>query len=142
MTEPQLFPNQPNPKEHIARNNKNDNSTRAMNIQLNDATTRLKILEERYGTLRKKFEVTEQNIVESDKSHYEEIRLLNENVLEVKRAMKDLADKVNLLTDEIQGFTNKNEFTVLKRYVEFWQPLDFVTRKEVNDFLRKKFHKK
>ena len=56
--------------------------------------------------------------------------------------MKDLADKVNLLTDEIQGFTNKNEFTVLKRYVEFWQPLDFVTRKEVNDFLRKKFHKK
>ncbi len=113
-----------------------------VNVQLNDVSTRLKILEERYGTLRKKFEVTEQNIIESDKGHYEEITLLGDGVLDIKRSMKDLVEKVSLLGDEIQGFVSKNEFTVLRRYVDFWQPLDFVTRKEVNNFLREKFHPK
>jgi len=143
MEEQELFHSKASPTkiEHPIHHKKEGDNA-ALNLQFNSLATRLKILEERYSTSRKKFEVTEQNIIESDRSHEEELRLLSDNILDVKRSMKDLVEKVSLLSDEIKGFVDKNEFTVLERYVEFWNPLDFVTRKEINDFLRKKFHPK
>lgn len=141
MVEPQLFPNQPDPEQHVAQHKDKGNSLQPVAARVNDIATRLKIIEERYNTLRKKSQLTEQNIIESDKNNFNEIRLIQDNLLEVKRSVKNLAEKLSLLTDEVTTFASKNEFSVLQRYVDFWQPLDFVTRKEVNDFLRKKFKK-
>lgn len=141
MSDPQLFPNQPKPEEHVARHSGKEAATIPIASTLNDVATRLKILEERYGTLRKKSQLTEQNIIESDKNNFNEIRLLQDNLLDVKKSVKDLAEKVSLLADEVSSFASKNEFKVLERYISFWEPMDFVTRKEVNDFLRKRFKK-
>lgn len=141
MAEPQLFPNQPDPEQHVAQHKGKETAMQPVATRVNDIATRLKILEERYSTLRKKSQLTEQNIIESDKSNFNEIRLIQENLLDVKRSVKNLTEKLSLLTDEITTFASQNDFTVLRRYVDFWQPLDFVTRKEVNDFLRKKFKK-
>ena len=104
-------------------------------------STRLKILEERYTILRKKIQVTDQNIIELEKNQYAETQLIDEDVLEIKSKLKELVEKLELLNDEMKHFADRREFTVLKKYIEFWQPMDFVTRKEVNDFLRKKLNK-
>lgn len=141
MVEPQLFPDQPDPEQHVAQHKGKETPLQPVATRVNDIATRLKIIEERYSTLRKKSQLTEQNIIESDKNNFNEIRLIQENLLDVKRSVKNLTEKLSLLTDEISTFASKNEFTVLQRYVDFWQALDFVTRKEVNNFLRKKFKK-
>ncbi len=142
MTEPQLFPNPPKVEEHVKKNSTAESSSVALAPKLNDISTRLKILEERYVALRKKSQLTEQNIIESEKDSFEEIHLLNDNLLDVKRNLKNLTEKLSLLSDEISSFASRNDFKVLERYVNFWNPIDFVTRKEVNDFLRKKFLEK
>lgn len=142
MAEPELFPNQPDPEMHVQEHKNKETTLQPVATKLNDVATRLKILEERYNTLRKKSQLTEQNIIESDKSNFNEIRLLQDNLLDVKHAVKELTEKVGLLTDEITSFASKNDLKVLERYVGFWEPMDFVTRKEVNDFLRRKFHEK
>ena len=108
--------------------------------QLNNVATRLKILEERYSTLRKKAQTTEHNIVEVEKNHYDDLRIINDDISEIKHRMRDIMEKVTLLTDEIKNFSTKNELKVIQKYVEYWQPVDFVTRKEVNNFLRRRFH--
>lgn len=101
--------------------------------------TRLKILEERYVTLRKKSQLSEQNIIEAEKEHFSEMQLLNENLLELKKTLKDVLEKISMLGDEVNNFAKKTDMITLQRYVEFWEPIDFVTRKEVNNFLRRKF---
>ena len=141
MVEPQLFPNQPDPEAHVAQHKGSETPLQPVATRINDVATRLKILEERYNTLRKKSQLTEQNIIESDKNNFNELRLMQENLLEVKKSVKNLTEKLSLLTDEIKTFASKNEFTILQRYVDFWQPMDFATRKDVNDFLIKKFKK-
>lgn len=108
-------------------------------VKVTDIATRLKILEERYVTLRKKTQLSEQNIIESDKEHSQEIRLLNDSLLELKKTLKDVLEKISMLGDEVNNFAPRTQMITLQRYMEFWQPMDFVTRKEVNTFLRKKF---
>jgi len=139
MDEPQLFPNQPKPSEHVEKHATHETAIKAVNTQLNNIATRLKILEERYTTLRKKSQLTEQNIIQAEKDDTEETQLLNESLTDVKKTVKNLVDKVTLLKGEVEHFVSRNEFSVVKKYVDFWEPMDFITRKEVNDFLRKKF---
>jgi len=138
MSDPQLFPDTPRVDEHVKKNSSSE-SIKPVASKLNDISTRLKILEERYVTLRKKSQMTEQNIIESDKDSFDELRLLNDNLLEVKHSLKNLVEKLSLLSDEISSFASHDEFKILERYVNFWNPVDFITRKEVNDFLRRKF---
>ena len=57
----------------------------------------------------------------------------------MKKTLRDLTEKVSLLSDEVLNFAKKNDLQVLERYISYWNPMDFVTRKEVNDFLRKRF---
>ena len=109
--------------------------------QLNEIATKLKLLEERYGVLRKKSQLSEQNLVELDKEQFSELRIVQERVTDLKRQVKTVLEQVSALSDEMQGFVKKEEFVPLQRYVELWQPIDFVTRKEVNSFLRKRFSK-
>ena len=137
--EPSLFPNQPTPEQHIAKHQSSAPAPTIVTVSLNDVGTRLKILEERYTTLRKKSQLTEQNIIEIDKEHYENLRMISDSMLGVKRDVRDLTEKISMLADEVQNFADKTELQTLSRYISFWEPMDFVTRKEVNNFLRRKF---
>ena len=138
--QPKLFPNKiPNPEEHVQKHSDKESTLSPLNTKINNIATRLKILEERNETLRKKIQLTEQNSIDAEKEHFEEMQLVSQNILSVKKTLAELSEKVGLLADEINNFVKTDEFKVLEKYVSFWEPMDFVTRKEVNDFLRKKF---
>jgi 3-methyladenine DNA glycosylase AlkD len=135
-----LFANKtPNPDEHVNKHGHDESHLVGMNAKLNDIATRLKILEERQVTLRKKLQLTEHNIIELEKESFQELQLVSKDILELKKILNDLAEKISLLSDEVSNFVDSKEFTILERYLSFWEPMDFVTRKEVNDFLRKKY---
>lgn len=139
MTDPQLFPNQPTPEEHLAKHSSNVDILAPLNTKINNIATRLKILEERQSSLQKKLQLAETNIIEVEKDSYDEIQLISSNILNVKKGLADLTEKVSLLTDEVENFVPMEKFKVLEKYISFWQPMDFVTRNEINAFLRKKF---
>ena len=105
----------------------------------NEMATKLKLLEERYAILRKKSQLSEQNLVEMDKEQFSELRLIQDRITDVKRDVKTVIEQLSSLREEMSNFVDKQEYKVLKRYVDMWQPMDFVTRKEVNAFLRRKF---
>ncbi|MGM5479942.1 MAG: hypothetical protein ACQESC_00610 [Nanobdellota archaeon] len=137
---PQLFPNQPDPKKHVQKHKGSQQSRFATPQQsINDVATRMKILEERYIIVRKKTRLSEQNIIDLEKESQKELRLINDDILELKKMIKEVNEKLTLLSDEIQHFTPRTEFNTLKNYVGFWNPMDFVTRDELNAFLRKQF---
>ena len=116
-----------------------DSNILAFRSSLTDVSSRLKILEERYNTLRKTIGLTEKNAIDVEKKNFSEFQILSENLLSIKKTIHEFSEQLTSLESEINNFVPRKDFKILERYLNFWQPMDFVTRDEVNAFLRKKF---
>ena len=100
-------------------------------LRVNDAITRLRILEERFLNLREKSQLTEENMLKSNKKMFSEFKSINEDLALVKREVNDIKEKISLVIAEMRNYASKQDFRVLQKYIELWQPIQFVTREEV-----------
>ncbi|MEM3373879.1 MAG: hypothetical protein QXE31_01530 [Candidatus Woesearchaeota archaeon] len=96
---------------------------------------RLRLLEERFSNLRKKSDFIEQTILKDTKDIFEEINVLESNLSELKNEISELSEKMIKLTEEINQTVKKSEFNVLAKYLEFWQPMEFLTKEEAKKLL-------
>ncbi|MFH1073063.1 MAG: hypothetical protein V1743_06560, partial [Nanoarchaeota archaeon] len=71
-----------------------------------------------------------------EKSQVKEIKSLNEDILQVKHTIEDMNEKIIVMLGELHNCVTEDEFTVLKKYIEIWQPTSFVTKDELMDLLR------
>jgi len=134
-----LFPRQaPIPEEHIRKQSADAELFGRISKKVNNIAASIRILEERYSTLRNKIQVSEQNIIELEKEVRDEIKLLSEDLVEIKHDLNDLKNKVRLISVEIKKLVNKDDFRVMERYLDMWQPMNFVTRDELNRLLEEK----
>jgi hypothetical protein len=105
---------------------------------LSTVGSNLKILEDRYSNLRRKTQLTDQVLIETQRSFSKDKRLINEELLEIKSKIQKLVENLEDMQKELQDTVHASDFLVLKKYVEYWEPLRFVTRKEVDEVLRKR----
>ncbi|MBS3135992.1 hypothetical protein J4401_03455 [Candidatus Woesearchaeota archaeon] len=104
-------------------------------------TRRLKILEERLTTTRNKIQVLEQNMLHKQKSAYAEAKTQSFEITELKKEVNEVRDKILILVKELEQFAKKEEVGVLKRYIDFWNPIRFVSKNEVEDVVRQAIEK-
>ncbi len=97
---------------------------------------RLRLLEERYSGLRKKSQFTEQNMLRDTKEISEDISSLNDSLSELKNEVIELSEKMEKLFEEVRSSAGKHELNVLSKYLDFWQPMDFLTRKEAEELIK------
>lgn len=138
MAEPQLYQNQPSVEEHLSQHKNETTGVEKLHEEIVSLSGRLKVLEERYTSLRKKTQTSDQNLIESERGINQEIRLLNDDLMALKRKLRELSEKTEVLSDEVDNFVKHEDFIVLDKYISMWQPMEFVTRKELNDILKKK----
>jgi hypothetical protein len=110
-------------------------STQISNM-ISDLDRRLRILEERYGNLRKKIQLTDQNMIESERSFGKEIRGFGSDMLELKRSIVDFDEKVVIFGGEMDNVAQKTDLKILEKYLAMWDPGMFVTRKELREYLK------
>ena len=103
--------------------------------QINDLSDRVRILEERYTNMRSKAQLTDQTILSNQKKAMEEIKTINSEIMELRRAQDELKSTIKLIIKELQECMKKEDFLVLKKYIELWEPLNFVTRNELDKTL-------
>lgn len=108
----------------------------AMHQEFNKLNTRLRISEERYVDLRKKISLLEQNMLSQQKKSANEIRSLAGDILDLKRAINDIQNKVLLVIKEMQLTAKSEDVDVLRKYLEFWDPIKFVTMNQVENMIR------
>jgi len=96
---------------------------------------RIRILEERNSNLNRKVELIERNLIEETKKEHQEIKTINSEVLDIQKQLSDIKSKIGLIVREIQLSSKKDEFNSLKKYVEVWNPAEFVTRNEVRNLI-------
>jgi hypothetical protein len=97
-----------------------------------DVERRLRTLEERYSTLDRRSQVTEENMINGDRKIRAEIKIINEELPEMKAQISDLVEKVRVLVRELQGFAKTEDVEVIRKYLNLIEPLGFVTQNEVD----------
>lgn len=105
---------------------------------VNSMAANLRILEERYNLMRSKSQLSEQNMISLEKSVNKDFKVLSDELTELKHSINDLMDKLRLISEELKNLVDKDEFRVLDRYLDMWQPMNFVTHNELARMLEEK----
>lgn len=101
-----------------------------------DVFSRLRIYEGRYAELRKNIVVVEQNML----SHYQktnrELKDLFSEVSELRRQIIEIQDNVTKIIKELGLLATKSDVTVLKRVIDYLDPIKFVRIDQVERIVK------
>ena len=97
---------------------------------------RLKLMEERYTNLRNKFQVTEQNMLSKNKSFFTDIKAINLELTEIRKEIGELKDRIVMLIRDMESFAKKENVDMLRKYIDLWNPIKFVTHEEVEEIIK------
>lgn len=106
-----------------------------MSGEVNNASRRLRILEERYINLRKKTQLTEQNMLSTNKRLIGQIRDAFKEITGIRSELKKINDQVTMMSSELKDCANRNDLLTLDKYIGFWQPMNFLTEKEAKKLI-------
>ena len=97
-----------------------------------------RISEERVLSLRKKLQMIEHNMLANQKRLLAEIKYINEEVMEIKRSMEDFKGKMLTFARELQESAKREDLAVLEKYINLWDPMNFISRREVDRIIDEK----
>lgn len=109
--------------------------------EVTDMGRRLRTLEERYSNLQSKTQLTEQNMISRDRHLTTEIKTLNSEVNEIKKEINEIKEMILSIINELKATSKKEEVKVLEKYINLWEPVNFVTRNEVKDIIKEILNK-
>ena len=82
--------------------------------------------------------MTDQNVLDFEKDMKSEIKSLNHDLLEIKRSVSEINENLISMSSELKKSVKQSELKVLERYIDMWQPMNFVTKEELNRHLQSK----
>lgn len=91
----------------------------------------VKALETKVNNLVREVNIIKNDFVKKNMSLRKEMKTLNEDMLEVKRNNESTVQKIDLIIKELKKTAGIEEVEVLKKYVDFWNPINFVTQRDV-----------
>ncbi|MBD3164760.1 hypothetical protein GF323_06180 [Candidatus Woesearchaeota archaeon] len=115
----------------IFGNSKNAN----LSEDLNSVERRVKMLEEKYTNLRNRFQVTEQNMLSKNKNFFTDIKTINIELSEIKKEISELKDSILSLIKELKSFAKREDVDMLRKYIDLWNPVNFVTKNDVKNIV-------
>ena len=101
-----------------------------------DIATRVKLLEQRVDNLRGHLEIIDGSLIEKHKSVISELRDAEDGMRSLRADIDSLKELTERVAKRMEALASKEEVKVLERYVELWQPLQFVTRAEVKTIVQ------
>ncbi|MAG50545.1 hypothetical protein CL621_02810 [archaeon] len=105
---------------------------------MNELISRIRILERSHQNSREKILLINQNMIEEYKDIIEEMRSIKTEVKETKKDILKMQETFKKFIDEMNSFVRKEEIKVLEKYINMWNPMNFVTEEEVLNLIKKK----
>ena len=97
---------------------------------------RLRVLEESFTNLRGNLQVTEQNMLSKNKLFATDIRTLTSDIGDIKKEIAEIKEKILEVVIELREAAKRDELKVLEKYINFWNPVKFVTQNEVEGIVK------
>ncbi len=111
-------------------------------VNENELNTRIRILEGKYNLTRERMLLINQNMIDHYKTLNEEIRTVKKDLKEIKEIMETIKETNSSMIKEMSFFARKEQLKVLEKYINMWNPLNFITKEEVLDLINKKGDKR
>ncbi len=101
----------------------------------------IKGIESKLNSLRREFDVLKEDSSKKYDKLGKEIKMVNEDLIELKREREKINEKIDLIIKELKLSANKEEVESLKKYLDLWSPLNFVTQRDVERIVEEKMGK-
>jgi len=102
----------------------------------------IKGVESKLNTLRREFDVLKEDSSKKYEKIGKEIKTINSDLIELKREREKITEKIDLIIKELKLTAGKEEVMVLKKYVDLWSPMNFVTQRDVERVVEEKLNEK
>ena len=109
---------------------------RAFSDDIGNLSRRLRLLEESFTNIRRVLQVTEQNMLGKNKVFATDIRTLTSDINDIKQEIAEVKEKIIEVVKELKDAAKRDEVKVLERYINFWNPVKFVTQNEVEAIVK------
>ena len=110
--------------------------------KLGGITTRLRVLEERFSSTRTKIQLIEQNMLGQHKKDSQETQTVIKDITDLRKDIEDIKSKIVLVIKELKLSAKKEDVQILSRYLNLWEPVNFVTQSEVEKIVERAVERK
>lgn len=105
---------------------------------------RQKDLESNLDLANEKIELLDHNTVKNFKQTFQDTKSTKEEIKNLKKEIKTLKEANIKIAKQLQLMASRDEVTKLEKYIDLWNPMNFLTRDEIEDYkqtLKKEFEK-
>ena len=105
---------------------------------MEDLDFRLRLLEERYGKVRERLILINQNMIDEFKLFTTSVETLSEEIKLLRQEMEEIKSITQSLLRASKQFADKKDVKVLEKYISVWNPMNFATQKDLERAMSKK----
>ncbi|MFH1972831.1 MAG: hypothetical protein ABIJ18_05120 [archaeon] len=102
-----------------------------------ELVNRIRVLESKQNLFSEKLLVMNQNMIEEYKKVMIEMKRVNDGIKQTEEDMENIKNILRHLSEEAGKFAMKEDVKVLEKYINLWNPLKFVTEKDVMELIKK-----
>ncbi len=129
-----IFSNSKDDKAKAVSRDKIDiNSKAILNV-----VQRQKDFESNLDLINDKLELIDHNSVKNNKDNFKEMKSIKSDIRDLKLEIKNIKEFNSKIIKQIRLMSSKDEVKKLEKYIDLWNPMDFVSRDEFNK-LKDKF---
>ena len=103
-----------------------------------DIGARIRVLENKYTTVNEHMLMINQNMIMEYKKMIEEIKAIDTEIKEIKENIFNIKETVIKMVKETEIFARKDELKVLEKYINLWNPINFVTQEDLDKLIKKR----
>ena len=98
----------------------------------------VKGLETKVNNITREIDSIKNDFIRKTNELKKEFKTLNVDLLEFKRDHEKTVEKVDLIVKELKQTAGQEEVQTLKKYLELWNPMNFVTQRDLERTLNSK----
>ena len=91
----------------------------------------IKSLESKINNLQREVTMLKDGFTKKNNETKKELKTVNEDVIQAKREKEKISEKLDLIVKELKKTAGIEEVMTLKKYLEFWNPMNFVTQADL-----------
>jgi seryl-tRNA synthetase len=100
-------------------------------------TENQKSQEDSLDLLTQKLEIIDKSSVDNFKKYFNEIKNLKQDLKDIRSELEKIKDTQKKIIKQLKLTTTKDEVKKLEKYIDFWEPINFVTKEEFQEYREK-----
>lgn len=103
---------------------------------MGEIVARLRTLEGKYSILGERLLIINKTMIEEYKKIIKQIKDIDEDLKECKKDISLLKEITKDFNKELQTFAKKENIKILEKYINLWNPMNFITEEDVKKLIK------